>query len=716
MFKQPSSDNMYSSTYYTDVKKDELIRGTKMYNKAQNPMETGIVPRPAFASMFAQIEDENDNLSGMRMEKNDYIHNNMVPYLKGNVTQNVDVERMSNYSDRMSGNDPMYMKKSEVPCLFKPTINEQVCTRGMINNDEFLKSRVVEPLARNNEFPIQQIRVGPGLNRGFSSAGVGGFQQSDTLRYAAPPDLQANKAKSDQTSKTFQIPFQGPKTNSVSNRSMPENLAKNLPERTFLRTEENFFVTTGANIKPTERSIQNLKNTNATLGHIEYKGPARDMVTLQDVKNDYGKANVVVYDNERNLYESKTVVTNLTSLINAVVSPLVDTMKNSIKEYLIDAPRQEGMMNVQMPSAVTVHDPNDVTRTTIKETTLSEAERLNLKGEDGTYSGLMDGARTTVKETTISDAEKLNLKGEDCTYSGLMDGARTTVKETTISDAEKINLKGEDGTYSGLMDGARTTVKETMLNDAEKLNLKGEDGTYSGLHDDLRTTTKETLIHDAANLNIKAGPGTYTEIQDKPRITTNETIGVKDVYRNIGGVVYRTVSYSADLVAKTTTKETTIHKTEGFLGGILEGLFGGYLSSKPFAKDTNKQSTHNQYIGSGNTSVKNQMSHEAANNAEIDGTREKMLMDAGHTPNGGQSSLSKINNGSINMKSNKSIVESLAPRKMHNVDKVYQFTPNSNAAGITKESQQLNSYENRLDASTLSSLKTNPFNIQVNPI
>ena len=654
MFKQSSLDNMYSSTYYTDVKRDELIRGTKMYNKAQNPMETGIVPRPAFASMFSGIEESDDNLSGMKMEKQDYIHNNMVPFLKGNVTQNVDVERMSNYTDRMSGNDSLYMKKTEVPCLFKPSINDQVCSRGMRNNDEFLKSRVVDPLSRNNEFPIQQIRVGPGLNRGYSSAGVGGFQQTDALRYAAPPDLQANKPKTDQTSKTFQIPFQGPKTNNVTKRSMTENVVKNLPERTFEQNKENFFVTTGAYTKPTERSNQNIKETNAPLGHIEYTGGAKDTVNLQNTNDDYGKANVVVYDNERNNYETKTVVTNLTSLVNAVVNPLVDTMKNSIKEYLIDAPRQEGMMNPQMPQAVTVHDPNDITR--------------------------------------------------------------TTIKETTIHDSEKLNLKGEDGTYSALQDDAKTTTKETTIHDAEKLNLKGEDGTYSALQDDAKTTTKETLIHDSAKLNVKAGEGTYTEIQDKARTTTNETLAVKDVYRNIGGVVYKTVAYSTDLVAKTTTKETTIHKTEGFLGGILEGLFGGYLSSKPFAKDTNKQSTHNEYIGSGNTNVKEQMSHLATDNAEIDGTREKILMDAGHTPNGGQSSLSKINNGNINMKSNKSIVESLAPRKMHNVEKVYQPTPNSNVNGITKESSQLNSYENRLDKDTLSSLKTNPFNIQVNPI
>jgi hypothetical protein len=655
MFKQSSLDNVYSSTYYTDVKRDELIRGTKMYNKAQNPMETGIVPRPAFASMFANIEDENDNLSGMKMDDNDYIHNNMVPYLKGNVTQNVDIERMANYSDRMTGNDQLYMKKREVPCLFKPTINDQVCSRGMKNNDEFLKSRVVDPLSRNNEFPIQQIKVGPGLNRGYSSSGVGGFQQSDTLKYAAPPDLQANKPKTDQTSKTFQIPFQGPKINNVGKRSMNENLVKNLPERTFEQNKENFFVTTGAQTKHTERSVQNIKNTNASLGHVEYSGIAKDGVNVQNNSDDYGKANVIVYDNERNNYETKTVVTNLTSLVNAVVNPLVDTMKNSIKEYLIDAPRQEGMMNPQMPQAVTVHDPNDITR--------------------------------------------------------------TTIKETTIHDSEKLNLKGEDGTYSALHDDAKITTKETLIHDADKLNLKGEDGTYSALHDDAKTTTKETLIHDSDKLNIKAGEGTYTEIQDKARTTTNETLAIKDVYRNIGGVVYKTVAYSTDLVAKTTTKETTIHKSEGFLGGILEGLFGGYLSSNPFAKDTNKQSTHDEYMGTGNTAVKEQISHLATDNAEIDGTREKILMDAGHIPNGGQSSLSKINVGSINMKSNKSIVESLAPRKSHNIEKVYQNIPNAlNTAEITKEPLDLNSYEKRLDKDTLTALKDNPFNIQVNSI
>ena len=110
-----------------------------------------------------------------------------------------------------------------------------------------------------------------------------------------------------------------------------------------------------------------------TKGVVIYVGKANNLKnrvrSYFNKVHDYGKTNVIVYDNERNQYETKTVVTNVTSLVSAIVNPLVDTMKNSIKEYLIDAPRQEGMMNVQMPEAVTVHDPNDITRTTIKETT-----------------------------------------------------------------------------------------------------------------------------------------------------------------------------------------------------------------------------------------------------------------------------------------------------------------------------------------------------------
>ena len=56
----------------------------------------------------------------------------------------------------------------------------------MNNNDEFYRGRVVDSRNRNNTFPIAQQTVGPGLNKGFTTKGSGGFQQNDTLLYAKP--------------------------------------------------------------------------------------------------------------------------------------------------------------------------------------------------------------------------------------------------------------------------------------------------------------------------------------------------------------------------------------------------------------------------------------------------------------------------------------------------------------------------------------------------
>ena len=74
--------------------------------------------------------------------------------------------------------------------------------------------------------------------------------------------------------------------------------------------------------------------------------------------------------------------------------------------------------------------PNDVTKTTVKETTIHDSENLNLSGHDETYSALNDTAKTTVKETTVHDAQILNLKGTtEESYSKYEDVMKTTVNE-----------------------------------------------------------------------------------------------------------------------------------------------------------------------------------------------------------------------------------------------------------------------------------------------
>ena len=53
----PSMTNMYASDYWTSARRDEETRGQRVNRAAQAPFQTGVVPRPAYASMFSSAED-----------------------------------------------------------------------------------------------------------------------------------------------------------------------------------------------------------------------------------------------------------------------------------------------------------------------------------------------------------------------------------------------------------------------------------------------------------------------------------------------------------------------------------------------------------------------------------------------------------------------------------------------------------------------------------
>ena len=157
---------------------------------------------------------------------------------------------------------------------------------------------------------------------------------------------------------------------------------------------------------------------------------------------------------------------NATSIIKAIIAPILDGVKLSKKQYTIDAARETGGNISSDVNKATVYDPiNHIAKTTVKETTIHDAQNTNLKGNDATYSSLNDDAKTTVKETTVHDSQNTNLKGNDGTYSALNDDAKTTVKETIIHDSQILNLKGTvEETYNNYDDVMKTTVKETTPN------------------------------------------------------------------------------------------------------------------------------------------------------------------------------------------------------------------------------------------------------------
>lgn len=626
---RPSMNNMYNSSYMNEVNVDQFRRGKERYDKSEYPVITGMVPQPAYSGLFSaseNIKNSNDYISPLSGQKiTDMKHNNMQPFLKGNITQNTKVaEGFTSKLDRDTGNDRFYIQKKEIESIFKPIsgINN---INGAKSYTDFLKSRIDLSKINNNVSPMEKIYVGPGLNKGYSSQGTGGFQQSDTFEYARPKTLDDLRSKVNQRETVFQIPFQSP-VKGTEQRGVAVPYAKNKPERTYAQDENNWFKTTGAVVKDAVRSPLVIKEPSKV--HVEYQGAAKlENVKGMSIDDDYGKQNITVYNNERQKTQTCTPMANLTTNVKAMLTPVVDALRLSLKEYLVDSARAGGNPQAQVPSKPTVYDPTDTPKTTVKETVVGDSEQLNLTGPNQSYSAAQDEAKTTVKETLIHDADVLNVKTNNtCSY-----------------------LKNDDN--------AKTTVKETLP--------------------------------------------------------------VVDTKRNIGAAVYKVYVYDPELAAKTTTKETTIKgKSEmGFMGGVINSMLGGYASADVKLKNTHKQFTsdNNDYGVAKAVYEFRQTSREAENNAEIDGAREKLLIEAGHTPNPGNMNI-PIDKADVSMMSNRLLTDDFAERDAGNLNRVFQLPPKVQDDNFTREPVKSNAFDDRLDGSILQALKNNDLSIKINPI
>lgn len=608
---------------------------------------------------YTSLDDGFSSLTGEVMTTQDYAHNNMDPYIKGNITQNTNLDNyvIDNEKNRI---DKLYNNKKETErsSFFRPENNIDVIN-GSKFESEFLRDRTNQNMGslNNNVFPIDQVRVGPGLNNGYENTGTGGFHDYNTTIYSLPKKLEDLRTKTNEKEKTFKIDYQAPQ-HTINKRGIVEAPSKNKPETVYEQNYENWFKTTGAVLKDSERPIENVKATNKQESHIEYKGGVKLAEGGLGEKDEYSKNTITVYDNERQTTECKTVMNNPTSIVKSIISPIMDGIKLTKKLYTIDSARELGGNIKGEVDKQTVYDPvNYVNKTTVKETTIHDTQNTNLKGADESYSALNDMAKTTVKETTIHDNQNTNLKGADESYSALNDMAKTTVKETTIHDAQISNIKGP----------------------------------------------------------VEEGYNTYDDVM---KTTVKETVNIEDNLRNVGPTTYKTYVYDPDIVAKTTVKETTITSKNqyGFIGGLLNSLVGGYLNKKVDLNKTNREYTIQEPTRHNVSSIHDhrQPNRQSYYEAPQDDTREKILIAAGHTPNPGNMNIN-LDSSDINMKVDKNVIHT---SDYGNIGRIYgDREPNDLfKQSITKENIQDNAYEERLDASIMNSLKTNELNIQINPI
>lgn len=544
----PSMRNIYDSKHWDEVRNYEFQKSTESYAKANVPMMSGVIPKPAYSDQFIphtppfkQMPPSGSTiptLTGQAIPVEQFTHNNMQPFYSGEVKQNINPVAMESYLEHSTGRGDRFKTKQAVECFFQPTpFMGNVC--GMQNESDFYQSRMEQPKARNNDFPIEQIRVGPGLDMGFNATPEGGFQQTRTLDYAKPRTVDELRPLS-RPKVSYEIPVQGPKKSAVQNIGEIGAFAKNRPDTYYEQSKDQWLQTTGATIKAMEVPEFVVKPTARVDTHTDYRGAARAASQPgTGSSDDYGKSGVIVYSNARDVTQQRTVVNNVTSMVKAVVAPVLDIFKRTPKEFTLDAARTFGNMSAQFPEKPTLYDPvNHIMKTTIKETTIHDTTILNPKSDvDRGWMEYEDQAKKTVRETMTSEDTVRNVGSH--VYKTVVINPemvmKKTVKETT-----------EDNPYPGHVGG----------------DINNRRGAYSYIEVQVYDTQKQ-FVSDNAHTGIGGGGEQYMPMS-KEQYYNAEIDGTREMMNIKAGYTPNAEGMSVALDSKNLDMETKKLETDRF--------------------------------------------------------------------------------------------------------------------------------------------------------
>lgn len=578
----PAAGSPYDSGIMNNVYTTEKAAANRQYQDSINATTTGVIPIQGFQQKILNLnntgnpadlidpasnisglsnvrieippsrshylEDTTDepvvsSLTGIPMKRSDFVHNNMVPFFRGEAKQNVNVDSNSHLMENFTGTGiSNYRQKQEVKSFYDVSETMGGFANGspVFTQMNDIMSRYIPSDKRQGESPVEKIMVGPGIASGYVATPSGGLNQANARDYVLPKDTNelrtANKPK---------LTYEGRIVNGLKfgTRGIAATPKKYRPD-TFYNNGPDRYFKNGGELKaaalrekycfPANARLTSTRSYYGTAGNKTnlkpYKIPAVKRSTKHNYMNptprnahradawnpdtcnegfvgDYGKKSIENVPNERQATETRTVLNNITYNVKKMIVPVQDWFRKTRNENFIGNNRPEGNMKAQMPAKLTVHDPEDVARTTIKETTIHNEH-------DGFLGGNVrhivydpnDVARTTIKETNIhNDAPFINLKAAKPTAITVYDPEdipRTTIKEITIDNDHmgfiSKMVKGDAGGYTTQRYNAKTTNKQ-FTSDYEYMGIangdvgKGGGRGYLATRYNAKNTSKQFL-------------------------------------------------------------------------------------------------------------------------------------------------------------------------------------------------------------------------------
>ena len=518
----------------------ELLDETtkKMFNKH---VETPDVYEKPKEELFSK-------LSGEKLTKSEFMTKSdgqiMVPFFGGSIKQNMGEDIYKSKLETFTGRGETFKSKKEVEQFFAP-VKDLSFIRGSPNNTERFRSSMNTSRFRTNELPFEQINANaPGLGQNFASNGKGGFQQYEVNDYAKPRTIDELRVRTNPRISYKGRVVSGKNRNDA--RGSDVNVSKYRPDTFYESGPERYFTTNGAFLsqsmpevfqlidrgKKQSREVRgaaapttNIRPYNVPLAqeskrNIYMNSGLRNVNIENSGNNDYGRNSFIARPNERDVTSTRTHTSNLVTAVKAVITPLQDFMRKTKKETVIGNNRPEGNMSPEVPKKMTVYDPNDIARTTIREQTENNDHNGNMAGPKKlTVYDPNDIARTTIKETLIHDNREgvITVDGPErpkvYEYDTL---PKVTIRETLDEVDFTTNLTPAQHKEMKLrlLDEAKTTIREQTEDNMYNSNLQSAQhnkGGYLVSADYAPATIKQFLSNigytGSANMRADSGEG-----------------------------------------------------------------------------------------------------------------------------------------------------------------------------------------------------------------
>ncbi len=625
---------------------------------SRDSLKEGIPARDHFREQYKPVVSRDpsqspyySSLAGVEFGASEFTHNNMTPFFRGSVKQSLDENANKSVLDNYTGVGYLHQTKKEQRPLFSNMRKNMGNVNGLESHTQDFHDRIasVKPKLRNNELPFEQVRVGPGLDDGYTALPSGGFNQEKARDAALPPTVDELRVASNP-----KVSYEGRMIDGkaiVTNRGITGVVKHYRPDRFAINEGGKYNGGARADYsKPTVRSDVevSLKHENREDTTVDYYGNAapaemketyhkgiyRDPHTQQladfGVRNayagdrwvasdkdvgDYGRSGITILPNERSFTGQRTHVSNVTTAVKAMIAPIQDIFRTTRKENFIGNLRGAG----------------------------------NARGPDGSYIRNEDVARVTVREELDSVDYNRNMRPAEAGGSYVIDPvnhvARETGRETLDAVDTTRNFKhAESGaSYVNNGDQAKATGRETL--------------------DDVDTQLNVVPSH---------GPKGYV--------------------------------YDPSQIARITTREQTTDNE--YIGAPGQARDGAYLNEKYLDIKTHRQSTSVNYTGNAKNDTEKPMSYDSMYNAVLNESKEKVARGRYPTPVG----ASQFNN-EVNVETKK--IESDYMNSRDTIpDKVYNEIPGDVQIGImtVRPKPNIDIAYDRNNPEILAALRSNPYN------